>query len=246
MLQVRGLTKHYKTQAALDNVSLRLASGLTHILIGSSGSGKSTLLRAILGLISGDTGEVLFDGTDVRKMTAEFRAERMGYVPQEGGLFPHFTAYENVALIAKSRGWTSQKIEARMRELTELVALDKSLLDKYPRQLSGGQRQRVSIMRATFLNPEMLILDEPLGALDPLIRAELQTELKSIFAKLKKTVVLVTHDLGEAAYLGDSLTLMHEGRVVQTGSLNDLVTRPATAFVSKFINAQRTFESSLT
>ncbi|RYZ72778.1 MAG: ATP-binding cassette domain-containing protein [Proteobacteria bacterium] len=245
MLQVIGLTKRFKTQVALDNISLTLNPRLTHILLGSSGSGKSTLLRAILGLISGDEGQVLFEGTDVRSMTPDVRAERMGYVPQEGGLFPHFTAYDNVALVAKSRGWDDAKIQARMAELTELVDLDKSLLEKYPRQLSGGQRQRVSIMRATFLNPEVLILDEPLGALDPLIRAELQTELKSIFAKLQKTVVLVTHDLGEAAYLGDSLILMHEGRVVQTGKLVDLVKSPATPFVSKFINAQRTFESSL-
>ena len=245
MLQVLGLTKRFKTQVALDNISLTLNPRLTHILLGSSGSGKSTLLRAILGLISGDEGQVLFEGTDVRSMTPDVRAERMGYVPQEGGLFPHFTAFENVALVAKSRGWDDAKIQTRMDELTELVDLDKSLLEKYPRQLSGGQRQRVSIMRATFLNPEVLILDEPLGALDPLIRAELQTELKSIFAKLQKTVVLVTHDLGEAAYLGDSLILMHEGHVVQTGKLVDLVKSPATPFVSKFINAQRTFESSL-
>ncbi|RYZ70041.1 MAG: ATP-binding cassette domain-containing protein [Proteobacteria bacterium] len=245
MLQVIGLTKRFKTQVALDNISLTLNPRLTHILLGSSGSGKSTLLRAILGLISGDEGQVLFEGTDVRSMTPDVRAERMGYVPQEGGLFPHFTAFENVALVAKSRGWDDAKIQTRMDELTELVDLDKSLLEKYPRQLSGGQRQRVSIMRATFLNPEVLILDEPLGALDPLIRAELQTELKSIFAKLQKTVVLVTHDLGEAAYLGDSLILMHEGHVVQTGKLVDLVKSPATPFVSKFINAQRTFESSL-
>lgn len=249
MLEVRALTKTYKTknsqQNALDDVSLGLTPGKSHILLGSSGSGKSTLLRTILGLIIPTSGEVLFEGTDVRAMTPQTRGERMGYVPQEGGLFPHFTAEDNVTLVARSRGWSKDKIDARLAELIDVVSLDQSLLEKYPRQLSGGQRQRVAVMRAAFLNPDVLLLDEPLGALDPLIRAELQTELKRIFARLEKTVILVTHDLGEAAYLGDSLVMMHEGRVVQTGTLKEFVDHPATPFVTSFINAQRTFDGGV-
>jgi osmoprotectant transport system ATP-binding protein len=164
---------------------------------------------------------------------------RMGYVIQEGGLFPHLTAGQNVTLMARHLGWKPDLIDDRVDELTALTHFPATGLDRYPVQLSGGQRQRVSLMRALMLDPEILLLDEPLGALDPMIRAELQGELREIFRTLGKTVVLVTHDMGEAAYLGDTIVLLRGGRIVQSGTLPDLVHAPADDFVHRFLSAQR-------
>jgi osmoprotectant transport system ATP-binding protein len=163
----------------------------------------------------------------------------MGYVIQEGGLFPHLTAAANVTLMARHLGWPLARLQDRLQVLTTLTRFPQAALDRYPVQLSGGQRQRVSLMRALMLDPDVLLLDEPLGALDPMIRVSLQTDLKRIFQQLDKTVVLVTHDLGEAAYLGDYVVLMRAGEIVQQGSLAELLESPAEAFVTDFINAQR-------
>jgi len=160
-------------------------------------------------------------------------------VIQEGGLFPHLTARRNVLLMARHLGRNESETRARLSELCGLTRFPENLLDRYPLELSGGQRQRVSLMRALMLSPELLLLDEPLGALDPLVRAALQKDLKEIFARLQQTALLVTHDLAEAAYLGDQIVLMNEGRIVQQGSIVDLRERPASNFVSEFINAQR-------
>jgi osmoprotectant transport system ATP-binding protein len=163
----------------------------------------------------------------------------MGYVIQDGGLFPHLTAAGNVTLLARHLGWGPAKLGERLRELAELTRLSPAQLDRYPAQLSGGQRQRVGLMRALMLEPDLLLMDEPLGALDPMVRAQLQADLKGIFRQLKKTVLLVTHDMGEAAYLGDEIALMREGRIVQRGGFEELLARPAEPFVSEFIRAQR-------
>ncbi len=163
----------------------------------------------------------------------------MGYVIQEGGLFPHLTARDNVALAAESLGKDRMAIEKRTEELRLLVRLSSDVLERYPAQLSGGQRQRVSLMRALMLDPHLLLLDEPLAALDPMIRADLQDDLRAIFRSLKKTVLMVTHDMGEAVFFGDHIVLMRAGRIVQSGTPDDLLQRPANAFVSRFIQAQR-------
>jgi len=163
---------------------------------------------------------------------------RMGYVIQDGGLFPHFTARQNVALMAKEAGWPAKRRRERVEELVALTCFPASALDHYPVELSGGQRQRVALMRALMLDPDILLMDEPLGALDPMIRAELQDELKAIFQSLAKTVVLVTHDLGEAAFFAETIILMHQGRVVQQGQFSDLIERPIDSFVSHFVHAQ--------
>jgi osmoprotectant transport system ATP-binding protein len=165
--------------------------------------------------------------------------KRTGYVIQEGGLFPHLTARGNVLLMARHLGKSESDSTPRLLELSRLTRFPEKLLDRFPVELSGGQRQRVSLMRALMLSPELLLLDEPLGALDPLVRAGLQTDLKEIFARLEQTVLLVTHDLAEAAYLGNHIVLMNEGRIAQQGTIDDLRQRPANAFVSDFINAQR-------
>lgn len=240
MIKLNGVSKKYGDKTVLYPVDLAFADARTHVLLGSSGSGKSTLLRIIMGLVTPDTGDVWIGSERMTARTQRELALKIGYVLQEGGLFPHMTAKENASLIAKTQGWPKARVAARLEELAEIVGLSTSLLDHYPRQLSGGQRQRVGIMRAAFLDPQLMLLDEPLGALDPIIRSNLQTELKRIFDRLKKIVILVTHDIGEAAYFGNTVTLMHEGRVVQHGEFQELLRSPAEPFVSEFINAQRT------
>jgi osmoprotectant transport system ATP-binding protein len=163
----------------------------------------------------------------------------MGYVIQDGGLFPHLSAEDNVKIMAKYLGWDEKKISDRIIELSELTKFPVDGLKRFPMELSGGQKQRVSLMRALMLDPKFLLLDEPLGALDPLIRFDLQTDLKEIFKRLKKTVIMVTHDLNEAAYLGDSIVLMRNGEVVQVGEIKSFIECPKNDFVKKFISAQR-------
>jgi osmoprotectant transport system ATP-binding protein len=209
------------------------------VFIGQSGCGKSTILRLIIGLIQADSGSVYFEGTRVTPEIVISLRRKMGYVIQEGGLFPHLTAYDNVALMARYLGWSGEQIRDRLNELRELTHFPPEGLERFPVQLSGGQQQRVSLMRALMLDPDVLLLDEPLGALDPMIRADLQVDLKRIFQALGKTVVLVTHDIAEAGFFGDVITLLRDGRVLQKGTLEELIQSPADAFVTRFINAQR-------
>jgi osmoprotectant transport system ATP-binding protein len=239
MLILQNISKTFDNRSAVTDVNISVAKGATHALIGSSGSGKTTLLRITLGLIPMDKGYVKLNDEALSSFTPAQWADRIGYVPQDGGLFPHITARNNVSLIAKLRGWNRDKIDARIEELSKLVDLDAALLARFPSELSGGQKQRVAIMRAAMMNPDVMLLDEPMAALDPLIRRSLQQELKSIFQRLDKTVLLVTHDLGEAAFLADQITLLHDGKVVQSGSFGELLHHPADAFVTSFINAQR-------
>jgi osmoprotectant transport system ATP-binding protein len=244
MLELQNISKTFEDRTVLDDVSLLVPKGATHALIGSSGSGKTTLLRITLGLIPFDRGYVKINDQALLSFTQVEWADRIGYVPQDGGLFPHISGMNNVALIAKLRGWRRAQIEARVEELRKIVDLDPEILTRFPREMSGGQKQRVSIMRAAMMNPAVMLLDEPMAALDPLIRRSVQQELKSIFQRLDKTVLLVTHDLGEAVFLAEQLTMLHEGRVVQSGSYRDLLLSPANPFVSQFINAQRTLSEA--
>lgn len=239
MIQLEHVTKAFGGVIALDDVSLRFESGLTHVLLGSSGCGKSTILRLILGLITPDTGAIRVGGHEPDGSAPASVFGRMGYVVQQGGLFPHLTAGRNVSLAAEAGRWAPERVRARVAELRDLVGFDEAILRLYPDELSGGQRQRVSLMRALMLDPPILLLDEPLGALDPVVRAELQAQLKAIFSPLGKTVVLVTHDIREAAFFGHTITLMTEGRVIQRGTFADLAQRPVSGFVTAFLNAQR-------
>jgi osmoprotectant transport system ATP-binding protein len=240
MLELQNISKTFEDRCVLADVNLSVPKGATHALIGSSGSGKTTLLRITLGLIPFDQGYVKINDQALLSFTQVEWADRIGYVPQDGGLFPHISGKNNVALIAKVRGWPRARIDARVEELRRVVDLDSEILERFPREMSGGQKQRVAIMRAAMMDPAVMLLDEPMAALDPLIRRTLQRELKSIFQRLGKTVLLVTHDLGEAVYLAEQITMLHFGRVVQTGSFRDLLLSPANSFVSQFINAQRT------
>jgi len=239
MLILSSVSKRYNDTIVLAPTDLQIPAGETTVLIGPSGCGKSTLLRLIVGLIQPNTGNITLGGTKLEPTNLLDMRQRMGYVIQEGGLFPHLTVRDNVTVMARylrrDAGW----IEHRLVDLAQLVRLPLNLMSRFPAELSGGQRQRVSLMRALMLDPELLLLDEPLGALDPMIRYELQQELKSIFAKLGKTVVMVTHDIAEAAFFGHTLVLMREGRIVQTGPFKALARTPAESFVTQFINAQR-------
>ena len=242
MIQLENVTKSFGATVAVDQVSTVFEGGRTHVLLGSSGCGKSTLLRLILGLISPDSGVVRVDGQVMGPSTQRVLLEKMGYVVQEGGLYPHLTASRNVSLAAEARGWSEERIRGRIDALATLVGFDGDILRLFPTELSGGQRQRVSLMRSLMLDPPILLLDEPLGSLDPLVRADLQLQLRDIFSPLGKTVVLVTHDIREAAIFGHTITLMTEGRIVQRGSFADLAAKPASPFVTAFLNAQKPTE----
>ncbi len=238
MIEIKGLSKNYGSVKALQPLNLRLSVGKTHVCLGSSGCGKSTLLRLICGLIEPTEGEVIINGKKVSTSSQRKTALNIGYVIQEGGLFPHLTAKENIELAAKVNGWNKINIKKRRSYLMELMTMKESLLEKFPKQLSGGQRQRFSLMRALMLDPEIILMDEPLGALDPVVRSHLQIELKDIFEKLNKTVVMVTHDVWEGAFLGDTISLFDQGQLLQHGKFSDLMTSPANSFVSSFLKAQ--------
>ncbi len=239
MFELLGVEKRYGERTALARVDLSVPAGRTLVLLGPSGCGKSTLLKIMLGLVRPDRGEVRFAGEPVDAERARQLRRRMGYVVQGGGLFPHFTARANVTLMARRSGWDAARVRERVEALTALTRYPEDALDRYPGELSGGQAQRVSLMRALMLDPEVLLLDEPLGALDPITRFDLQEDLRPIFARLRKTVVLVTHDLGEAAFFADEIALLRDGAILQRGSARDLIERPADPFVTRFVRAQR-------
>ena len=239
LVKLVDVNKRYAGATALHSTNLSVERGKTTVLIGPSGCGKSTLLRLIIRLIEPNSGSIEFDDEPITSDIIGTLRRRIGYVIQEGGLFPHLTARANVLLMARHVGKPEDKMQNRLAELCELTRFPVNLLSRYPVELSGGQRQRVGLMRALMLSPELLLLDEPLGALDPLVRASLQKDLKEIFARLQQTVLFVTHDLAEAAYFGDEIVLMNEGRIVQRGPVSDLRDQPTDPFVSEFINAQR-------
>ncbi len=239
MIEAEALGKTYGDITALEGVTLACRAGTTNVLIGPSGCGKSTLLRLIAGLEWPTSGRICFDGAEITTENVQHIRHRTGYVIQAGGLFPHMTARGNATLAARYLDWSQDRIDARLEEVASLARFPMDRLSARPGALSGGQQQRVSIMRALMLDPDVLLLDEPLGALDPMIRAELQQELKALMGRLGKTVLLVTHDLAEAAWFGDVIHLMRHGRVVQSGALGDFAERPASAFVERFVRAQR-------
>ncbi len=239
LVELVGVSKQFDHVSALAPLDFSAEHHKTTVLIGPSGCGKSTLLRLIIRLLVPDTGTIKLDGALVTAANILQLRRRIGYVIQDGGLFPHLTARNNVLLMARHLGKTETMMRDRLEELCALTRFPLDALSRYPLELSGGQRQRVGLMRALMLSPELLLLDEPLGALDPLVRASLQKDLKEIFGRLQQTAILVTHDLAEAAYLGDEIVLMNEGRIVQRGSIVDVREKPANNFVSEFINAQR-------
>jgi osmoprotectant transport system ATP-binding protein len=238
MLIIDHVQKSLGGKTILKDLSLQVAQGERVALLGLSGSGKTTILKTVCGLILPDQGKLSFNGQPITPETLRGIRQQIGYVVQDGGLFPHLTLFENLALVGREAGLSPDAIEAKARELSGLTQLSFTLLQRFPRQVSGGQRQRVGLMRALFLNPNYLLLDEPLGALDPITRRELQVELKDLFIKLNKTVLLVTHDLFEAKHLADRIILLNEGSIAQEGRMEDLIERPASDFVRRFVQAQ--------
>jgi osmoprotectant transport system ATP-binding protein len=240
-IELRGVIKCFGPVRALALTDLTVGAGQTTVLIGPSGCGKSTLLRLMLGLIQPDHGEVRIGDAVLTREGGRDSRRRMGYVIQDGGLFPHLSARDNVSLLVRYLGWSPDQVGSRLSELCELTRFPRDALDRFPVQLSGGQRQRVALMRALMPEPDVLLLDEPLGALDPMVRAELQRDLRDIFRALGKTVVMVTHQLAEAAFFADLVVLMCDGRIVQTsrGGLAEFTRGPAEPFVTRFLSAQR-------
>jgi osmoprotectant transport system ATP-binding protein len=238
VISLKNISKNFGPKKILDDLSIHVSKGETLALIGLSGSGKTTALKIICGLHLPDNGSVLINQIPLNQENLPLIRRSLGYVIQDGGLFPHLTARANILLIGSEAGLNQDEIQKKIDELCRMTKILPELLEKYPRELSGGQRQRIGIMRALFLDPEILLLDEPMASLDPITRKELQNELKILFKRLNKTVVLVTHDLYEASFFADKILLLHQGKIAQQGSMNELLEKPANSFVRDFVNAQ--------
>ena len=236
MIELREVHKSFGAAPAVHGVSLTIHQGEFIALIGPSGSGKSTLLRLMNRLVEPDRGQILFHGQDIRLTPADALRRRMGYVIQAGGLFPHWTVARNVGTVPSLLGWPAARTQARVDELLALLGLDAATYrGRYPHQLSGGQQQRVGVARALAADPDMLLMDEPFGALDPVSRAALQQEMARIHRASGKTIVLVTHDIDEALRLASRVLLLDGGRIQQHGPPADLLAQPATPWVAQFL-----------
>ena len=244
MFRFVGVSKTYDAFAAVDHLDLTIAPERTTVLIGPSGCGKSTLLRLMVGLIWPEQGQVFFHDVPLTPASARPMQRRIGYVIQEGGLFPHLTARRNVVLMARYLRQSRRTIQERLGQLTALAQLSPELLDHYPGELSGGQRQRVSLMRALMLNPDVLLLDEPLGALDLKLREQMQIELKAIQRELGITFVIVTHDQDEALTLCDRLAVFNNGRVEQLGAAREVYENPVNRFVADFVGTSNVLDGA--
>ncbi|GAA1966848.1 ABC transporter ATP-binding protein [Agromyces allii] len=241
MIEFRGVTKQYPDGTlAIEHVDIVIQPRTITVLVGSSGSGKTTLLRMINRMVDPTSGQVLVDGTDVATVDPVRLRRSIGYVMQNGGLLPHRRIVDNVATVPLLRGVAKSAARARSLELLDTVGLDRGLADKYPRQLSGGQQQRVGVARALAADPNILLMDEPFGAVDPIVRLELQTELRRLQSALDKTVVFVTHDIDEAFALADQMVILRTGGIVaQIGTPAEVLAHPADDFVASFIGADR-------
>ncbi|ELY2758065.1 ABC transporter ATP-binding protein [Cronobacter sakazakii] len=235
MIEFKQVSKFYNGGAAVKDLSLTFAEGAFSVLIGTSGSGKSTTLKMINRLVEHDAGEIRFAGEEIRQFSPEALRRRMGYAIQSVGLFPHWTVAQNVATVPQLLKWPKVRIQTRVDELLALLGLaPDAFRDRYPHQLSGGQQQRVGVARALAADPEVLLMDEPFGALDPVTRSALQQEMRRIHQLLGRTIVLVTHDIDEALGLAEHLVLMDNGEVVQQGTPLALLTAPRNDFVRDF------------
>ena len=237
MLETKNVCKFYNGMAAVRPTSLNIGCGQVVCLVGPSGCGKSTLMRIMLGLIAPSRGTVWFKGQKLTPHTSNRMRLKMGYVIQQDALFPHLTSQQNATIVAKELGWSSQKITKQLDSLMELTHFPADRLHYYPTQLSGGQRQKVGLIRALMLQPDILFLDEPFAAVDPLNRSRLQLQLRDLIHQLGKTVVLVTHDLAEAEFFSDTIVLMKQGEIVQTGCIHQLLESPSQPFVADFMQS---------
>ena len=239
MIKVADVSLFLDGSQILSSLCLDLKAHRTHVLLGPSGCGKSTLLKIILGIYTPSKGKVFIDGVFLNPKNQRQFVQKMGYCVQDGGLFPSLTARQNILLVPTLRRKNPKKSQEKLMYLLELVQVEEKTLDLYPFALSGGEKQRVALMRALICDPNILLMDEPLGALDPIKRQSLQEELHRIFKTLKKTVIFVTHDIFEASYLSQNVILMSKGSIIQVGPFEDLINSPASQFVSDFIQVQQ-------
>lgn len=244
MIEVQGLSKRFQNFEAVQNVDFQVEAGETLMLIGTSGSGKTTTLKMINRLIEPSSGKILIHGENIMNQKPVEVRRKIGYVIQNVGLFPHYTIAQNIAVIPKLFGWKKNKIDDRITELMKMLDLPDDLQKRLPHELSGGQRQRVGVARALAVNPDVMLLDEPFGALDPITRHQIQYEFKNIESLKNKTMVMVTHDVFEAVEMGNKIALMDKGQVQQLGTPKELIFQPKNSFIKSFFDSQR-FELEL-
>lgn len=238
MIELRGVSKSFGGPSAVCELSVAIDKGSFFVLAVPSGCGKTTVLRMINALIAPDKGEILVRGQDVRQVEPESLRRSIGYVIQSGGLFPHWRVADNILAVPRLLGWSKAKCEARLGELVALLHIKPALIDRYPGQLSGGEQQRIGVARALAADPDIILMDEPFAALDPVSRTALQDELRAIHAQTGKTIVFVTHDMDEALRLATGLGLMREGRLLQSGSPASLLNAPGCDFVRDFLGGK--------
>lgn len=242
MIELEGLTKHYPNskKPAVDDFSLKMAEGETCVFVGPSGCGKTTILRMINRLVEPTSGSIRIDGKDVLSADQDQLRRNMGYVIQQIGLLPHRTVRDNVALVPRLLGWAEERTLKRVQELLGLVGLEpEETGGKYPHQLSGGQMQRVGVARAMAADPPIMLMDEPFGAVDPIVRSRLQDEFLQIQHSFKKTICFVTHDIDEAMKMGDKVAIINEGKLVQHGTPMEVLSQPADPFVRNLLGEDR-------
>ncbi|CAI0832455.1 osmoprotectant ABC transporter ATP-binding protein OsmV [Serratia ficaria] len=251
MIKLENLTKQFmqkngKTFNAVDNVSLEVPEGEMCVLLGPSGCGKTTTLKMINRLIAPTSGTILINGEDTSGLDTVSLRRKIGYVIQQIGLFPNMTIEENITVVPRMLGWDKKRCRARAEELMSMVALDpKRFLHRYPKEMSGGQQQRIGVIRALAADPPVLLMDEPFGAVDPINRETIQNEFLDMQRQLKKTVMLVSHDIDEALKLGDRIAVFRQGKIVQNASADELLARPADEFVASFVGQDRTLKRLL-
>ncbi len=241
-IQLQGVTKSFpgSERPAVAPLDLTMNAGEITVLIGPSGCGKTTTLRMINRLVNPTDGVITIDGTDIREQSVTELRRSIGYVIQQIGLFPHRTIAQNIATVPKLLRWDKARITERVAELAELVGIDPAMLKRYPTELSGGQQQRVGVARALAADPPVLLMDEPFGAVDPIVRAHLQDELLALQSRVHKTIVLVTHDIDEAILLGDRVAVLNVGGILeQLAAPDDLLAHPANEFVGSFVGSER-------
>ena len=242
VISLRGVSKRFSdgSAPAVNELSMDIARGETVVLVGPSGCGKTTTMKMINRLIEPSSGQIFMDGTDVTRQDPVELRRRIGYVIQSIGLLPHRTIRQNIATVPKLQGWDAERIRARVAELAAMFELDEELLPRYPSELSGGQRQRVGVARALAIDPPVMLMDEPFGAVDPIVRERLQDQFLDIQATLKKTIVFVTHDIDEAIKMADRIAILNKGGVIeQFASPEEILSEPANDFVIRFVGKER-------
>ncbi len=243
MIVFKEVSKKFKDTTVLKEISFEIEKGKLVVLVGLSGCGKTTTLKMINRLIQATTGSITIDGRDISKEDKIKLRRNIGYVIQQTGLFPHMTIRENIEIIARVEKKSVDEITRRTSELLEMIGMDDSFLDRYPNELSGGQQQRVGVARAFALDPDIILMDEPFSALDPITRNSLQEELVSIQEKVKKTIVFVTHDMTEAIKVADKICIMDKGEIIQYDTPENILKNPANDFVTEFVGENRIWES---